>query len=103
MRLHTGVSYPLERVVPQGGVEISGHFLPEGTIVGVHPWVIHRDRNVFGADADEFRPERWMGGGEEQIREMDRVFIPVRDSSHLYKGSWELIGVHSLVLAPACV
>lgn len=30
LRLHTAVALPMERVVPRGGVEICGHFFPEG-------------------------------------------------------------------------
>ncbi|CAG9990779.1 unnamed protein product [Clonostachys byssicola] len=74
MRMHPGVQYPLERVVPQGGATISGHFLPEGTIVGVNAAVIHRDREIFGHDADEFRPERWLCD-EEKAKVMDRHLL----------------------------
>lgn len=24
------------------------------------PWVINRDKSVFGDDAEDFRPERWL-------------------------------------------
>uniref|UniRef100_A0A8H7KBQ6 Cytochrome P450 n=1 Tax=Bionectria ochroleuca TaxID=29856 RepID=A0A8H7KBQ6_BIOOC len=74
MRMHPGVQYPLERVVPRGGATINGHFLPEGTIVGVNAAVIHRDRQIFGQDADEFRPERWLCD-EEKAKVMDRHLL----------------------------
>ena len=76
MRMHPGVSFPLERVVPQGGAQLSGHNLPEGTIVGMNAAVIHRDKNIFGEDADTFRPERWMGD-EERVKLMDRHMLTV--------------------------
>ncbi|CAM1501277.1 Fc.00g104390.m01.CDS01 [Cosmosporella sp. VM-42] len=63
MRMHPGVSYPLERIVPKGGINVCGIQLHEGTVVSVNPAVIHRDQEVFGADANEFRPERWFGAG----------------------------------------
>lgn len=83
MRMHPGVQYPLERVVPHGGANINGHFLPQDTIVGVNAAVIHRDREIFGQDADEFRPERWLGD-EEQAKVMDRHLLTV---SHRYISS----------------
>ncbi|KAI8711253.1 hypothetical protein NCS52_01501200 [Fusarium sp. LHS14.1] len=72
MRMHPAVSYPLERVVPPEGVRLCGEYLPGGTIVGVNAAVIHRNRDIFGQDADTFRPERWLHGNEERIKLMDR-------------------------------
>lgn len=60
MRVHPGFGMNLERIVPKTGIEIAGYFLPPGTVVGANPWVIGRDREVFGDDADCFRPERWI-------------------------------------------
>ncbi len=28
--------------------------------ISANAWVIHQDKDVFGEDADIFRPERWM-------------------------------------------
>lgn len=82
MRMHPGVQYPLERFVPKGGVELGGHFIPEGTIVGMNPAVIHRDKEVFGNDADEFRPSRWTEDGKSgDLKEMERSLLTV--SQHL--------------------
>ncbi|OHF00198.1 hypothetical protein CORC01_04606 [Colletotrichum orchidophilum] len=74
MRMHPGVSYPLERLVPAGGVHLGGQYLPEGTVVGMNPAVVHRDREVFGEDADVFRPERWLGEDDE-VANMDRHLL----------------------------
>lgn len=38
MRLHPSVGLLLERHVPPQGVEIDGHFLRGGTVVGINPW-----------------------------------------------------------------
>ncbi|KAL0765072.1 hypothetical protein CaCOL14_012331 [Colletotrichum acutatum] len=72
MRMHPGVSYPLERIVPKTGAEISGFHLPAGTIVGMNAAVIHRDRSIFGDDADTFRPERWLSDDIDAVKIMDR-------------------------------
>ena len=72
MRCWPFLSISLERVVPQGGAEICGHHLPQGTVVGCHPWVVHHDQYVFGEDVDVFRPERWLEGGKETAYVMEK-------------------------------
>ncbi|KAK5789152.1 hypothetical protein VI817_008276 [Penicillium citrinum] len=59
-RLHPAAGLPLERVVPESGAEIAGHFVPGGTIVGCSAWLIHMNKGVFGEDAEDYRPERWL-------------------------------------------
>ncbi|KIY01189.1 uncharacterized protein Z520_02741 [Fonsecaea multimorphosa CBS 102226] len=77
LRLHTPVGLMLERVVPNGGATICGHFFPAGTIVGCNPAVIHRDKRVYGRRyaVDEYRPERWLEADEEEKAEMERCFM----------------------------
>ncbi|KAL9041456.1 MAG: hypothetical protein Q9180_001271, partial [Flavoplaca navasiana] len=42
IRFQPGVSFTLERVVPEGGLVLpNGNFIQPGTIVGMHPWVIN--------------------------------------------------------------
>lgn len=59
-RMHPAAGLPLERIVPPQGAEIAGHFIKGGTIVGCSAWVIHRRPEIFGADVDVYRPERWL-------------------------------------------
>ncbi|OAA59630.1 pisatin demethylase [Niveomyces insectorum RCEF 264] len=59
-RLHPAPGLPMERIVPAGGTEIAGRFVPGGTIVGCSAWVMHHNKDVFGADTDAYRPERWL-------------------------------------------
>lgn len=75
MRLHPAVGFLLERVVPSEGVTISGQRIPGGTVVGANPWVLARDPNVYGADVDAFRPERWLDASTEALKLMDRNFL----------------------------
>ena len=70
-RLHPAAGLPLERVVPPQGVEICGEHIPGGTIVGCNAWVIHRRLEVFGADVDVYRPERWIEAGKEERKNME--------------------------------
>jgi cytochrome P450 len=79
-RLHPAPGLPLERVVPEGGAEIAGHFIKGGTIVGVSAWVVHRRKEVFGDDVEVFRPERWLvdeikEGEERRIKEMTGTML----------------------------
>ncbi len=78
MRCCPGVSFPLERLVPQGGATLCGTYLKEGTVVGINPAVIHRDRSIFGEDAEDFNPERWLTSTPEKIKDMDRHLMTVR-------------------------
>ncbi|PGH12267.1 hypothetical protein AJ80_06781 [Polytolypa hystricis UAMH7299] len=59
-RMHPSAGLPLERIVPPAGAEIAGYNIPAGTIVGCSAWVIHRRPEIFGADVDVYRPERWL-------------------------------------------
>ena len=77
LRMHPAVGQLLERIVPVEGATISGHYLPGGTIVGMNPWVAARDKNVYGADADVFRPERWIEADERTMKLMDRNWLAV--------------------------
>jgi len=67
----------LKRVVPAGGTTVGSVFLPAGTIVGIKPWVVAQDKDVYGADADVFRPERWSEASPAQLRLMERNFLAV--------------------------
>ncbi|KAK5629290.1 hypothetical protein RRF57_005005 [Xylaria bambusicola] len=76
LRMHPATGLPMERVVPEGGATICNRFFPEGTIVGINSWVAHRNTEVFGADADEFRPERWLTSDGDKLAAMSRQWIP---------------------------
>ncbi|RMD41176.1 hypothetical protein DV735_g3941, partial [Chaetothyriales sp. CBS 134920] len=75
LRMHPAVGLLLERYVPKGGIELDGHYLPEGTIVGVNPWVAARNKDIYGSDADIFRPERWLEASAEQAAAMERASL----------------------------
>lgn len=55
--------FPLEdTVLPVGGGEDekSPIFVPKGHFVIWNMWVMHRRKDLFGEDAEEFKPERWL-------------------------------------------
>lgn len=62
MRLHPSVGLTMPRVVPSGGATISGFHFSGGYRVGINGAVVHYDKEVFGTDAEEFNPDRWIEG-----------------------------------------
>ncbi|KAL8723382.1 MAG: hypothetical protein Q9225_000298 [Loekoesia sp. 1 TL-2023] len=74
MRLHPSVGLTMPRLVPPGGATISGFHFPEGYRVGVNGAVVHYDKDVFGADAEVFRPERWIEGDGARMEKTMVVF-----------------------------
>ena len=75
-RLHPAPAWYPERVVTSpAGHMICGKKIPKGTIVGVSAWLVHRNRDIFGSDADTYRPERWLEATGEKAKEMDRNLI----------------------------
>ena len=71
LRCHPAAGLPLERIVPPGGIEICGQFIPGGTIVGCNAWVVHCSETVFGAEPKRFRPERWLDVSEKAKSDMN--------------------------------
>ena len=78
LRIHGNLGLINERITPPGGANIDGYHIPGGTIVGINPWVIHRNTDIFGKDVDVFRPERWLEGPVDDIGEMKRNLFSVR-------------------------
>ena len=72
MRLHPSVGLTLPRYVPVGGCEMNGYFFPEGVTLGINPAVLHYQSSVFGSDASEFKPERWL---QEESGGLDKYLL----------------------------
>ncbi|UNI24529.1 hypothetical protein JDV02_010266 [Purpureocillium takamizusanense] len=60
MRIDPEAQTTMPRIVPPGGLELSGYFIPAGTEVTCSPWHAHHDTSIYGDDVESFRPERWM-------------------------------------------
>ncbi|KAL3293974.1 benzoate 4-monooxygenase cytochrome p450 [Colletotrichum asianum] len=66
LRFHPAVSMTMERIVPQTGLALpDGSVVPGGSLIGMNPYIVGRNKDVYGADADEYRPERWLQQGGE--------------------------------------
>ncbi|KAJ9603636.1 hypothetical protein H2200_011822 [Cladophialophora chaetospira] len=75
MRVHPSNCYPLERIVPPGGAEILGHHIPGGVNVAMMAPILNRAESIYGQDAEQFRPERWLEASPEALKAMDRSYF----------------------------
>ncbi|KAL2042252.1 hypothetical protein N7G274_004740 [Stereocaulon virgatum] len=73
-RLYPSLPVLLPRRVSPGGLLLDGRYVPEGATIGASPSVVNKDPDVFGADAAEYRPERWLGP-PEQVAQMSRFLF----------------------------
>ncbi|EAU89384.1 cytochrome P450 monooxygenase pc-bph [Coprinopsis cinerea okayama7 len=73
LRLHSTSALGLPRVVPEGGLTIRGQHFPEGTVLSVPSYTIHRDPDIWGEDFEDYRPERWL---ERDSTMMHKTFNP---------------------------
>ncbi|KAK0667048.1 putative cytochrome P450 E-class, group I [Cercophora samala] len=73
LRLYPPVVGLGSKQVPMGGDDICGFAVPAGTQVSHNYSGIMRLKEVFGDDADAFRPERWQEGNEERLKRMNSV------------------------------
>ena len=63
----------LDKLAPPEGVMVNGLFIPGNTNVAVNYPMMMRRKEIFGQDAELFRPERWIEAGEEKYNKMDRT------------------------------
>jgi benzoate 4-monooxygenase len=73
LRHHSTSAMGLPRIVPEGGLTVLGRQFLEGTVVSVPSYSIHRDQKIWGEDACEFRPERWL---EQDQVTLQKAFNP---------------------------
>ncbi|KAK3356708.1 cytochrome P450 [Lasiosphaeria hispida] len=100
LRYLPGVSLGLERYVPAGGQRLaspssaSSH-LPAGTVLAFNPFIICRNRDVWGDDADDFRPGRWLRADGESEQTFARRLRVMNDADLSFgAGSRTCIGKH---------
>jgi cytochrome P450 len=71
LRLAPVIGMNLSRTTPapsasrSGPLMLSGYHIPPGSIVGCNPWGLHRNPDIFGQDANEFRPTRWLESSKD--------------------------------------
>lgn len=70
LRIYPGNVPLVFKEVPAGGDTVAGYRLPAGTQVGVDAWGALRNRQFWGEDADQFRPERWLNQPDARLSVM---------------------------------
>ncbi|GAB1317881.1 Pisatin demethylase [Madurella fahalii] len=77
LRVYPPVRNLLPKDIPPGGdtVMVDGKpvFLPGGADIGVSVLAMHRNKRLFGDDADLFRPERWFEADPNRLAAMLKV------------------------------
>lgn len=66
LRIYPPVTGLLAKEVPATGAYIDGKWAPGGTWIAWNSWAMQRDRDIFGDDAEVFRPERWLASNESE-------------------------------------
>ncbi|KAH6674728.1 cytochrome P450 monooxygenase-like protein [Halenospora varia] len=79
--MRSGGLSELPRTVQKGGLELDGHFIPEGTEVGSSQLALNHNEAYFGNDAWGYRPERWIvdeatGVTAEDVALAQSAFMP---------------------------
>jgi len=55
------------------GATVNGVYIPAGTEVGIATYAVGHRRDIYGPDADTFRPERWIENDTETLKKYERV------------------------------
>ncbi|KAH8651070.1 cytochrome P450 [Xylariales sp. PMI_506] len=73
LRILAPVPMGLPRVAPRGGIMIGDTHFPAGTTLSINPTVMHLSKDIWGPDAHEFNPDRWLSA---DISKRDKYFMP---------------------------
>ncbi|KAI4234438.1 MAG: hypothetical protein L6R40_006757 [Gallowayella cf. fulva] len=67
-----------DTTLPVGGGEDgkSPVFVPKGTLVAYCIYAMHRRRDLFGEDANDFNPDRWLDDGEKKGLRVGWEYLP---------------------------
>ncbi|PYH89590.1 cytochrome P450 monooxygenase [Aspergillus ellipticus CBS 707.79] len=67
LRLNPPAPTLFPRFVSEPGLDLYGVVAPAGTEISANPGLVQRDEEVFGPEADEFRPERWLDAEKAKV------------------------------------
>jgi len=74
MRLHPSVGLTMPRITPIGGLEISGTHIPAGYSIGMNAAVVGRHKGIYGPDAHDFQPKRWLRENSAAMDKHNLIF-----------------------------
>ncbi|KAG8730592.1 hypothetical protein FRC11_006337, partial [Ceratobasidium sp. 423] len=73
LRIHSTIGTGLPRVVPPGKtIKVAGETFKAGSVISVPSYTTNRS-SVWGSDAAEFRPERWLNDDSSSL---NKYFVP---------------------------
>lgn len=61
LRVYTPI--PITLRVAVRDTSLLGRLIPKGTTIFIPPWAVNTSKELWGKDAAEFKPDRWMGPG----------------------------------------
>lgn len=96
LRLYPPVPVELKECIAET-IFPDGTALPKGAVVMWVPWAMGRSKQIWGDDADYFRPARWLDGNSEQLITKSAFEFPVFNGgprSCLGKRMAELLAVY---------
>lgn len=70
LRIYPGGTPLVFKEVPVAGDTVAGYKLPAGTQVGMDVWGALRNKQFWGEDADQYRPERWLNQPDARLSAM---------------------------------
>lgn len=87
LRIFPPVAGLMAKEAPPQGDTWKGMVIPGGTRIGYGAWGIFRREDLWGKDAGEFRPERWLDSSPDKLKEMESAL----DLIFSY-GKWQCLG-----------
>ncbi|KAF7088252.1 hypothetical protein CFC21_091379 [Triticum aestivum] len=98
LRLHPAAPLLLPRECPESR-HVLGYTVPKGAMVLVNAWAIGRDAATWGADAEEFRPERFEEEAALDFKGTNFKFVPFGAGRRMCPGIAFGLAVVELALA----
>jgi len=60
----------------------SGQLIPRGTNIVILPYFMHYRKDIWGQDAESFRPERWLEKDWSKVENFNTIYMPFMAGPH---------------------